>query len=185
MIDEAVKEQYRSVQPPEELKGRVLSACKSARKRRDAMRKRLVSVAACFVILIGAAGYGFSPVPQLSSGGAAMENGVLCVAEVSVLVESAAQNGVRTLSGGEILDGCIAFSVDRDSRIKVSAGTLYLMDTLSGMVREMGTSCRAEAGEELYWQCEEKENAALTLRSDLRSVTLRLSYADGRWWLYR
>lgn len=183
MIDEAAKREYRSVQPPEELKGRVLEACRAARKRRDAMRRRMVSAAACFVILIGAAGYGLSPVPQLSSGGAEMESGLLCMAEVSVLEESAAQNGVRTLSGGEMLDGCIAFSVDRDSRIKVSAGTLYLLDELSGTALEMGTSCRAEAGAEVYWLCEEKEGAALTLRSDLRSVTLRLHSADGLWWL--
>lgn len=182
MIDEDVKEQYRSVQPPEELKGRVLNACKNARRHRDAMRKRLVSAAACFVVLIGAAGYGFSPVPQLSSGGAAMEDGVLCMAETSVQVEAAAQNGVRVLSDGEILDGCICFDVDRACSVNVSAGALYAFDSLSGFVYAVEMPYRAAAGETLYWYLQE-EGAALSVRSGVRTVTLSAERTADGWTL--
>lgn len=184
MIDEAAKKAYRSVQPPEELKGRVLSACAAARKRRSAARKRrLASVAACLAVLVGVAGYGLSPVPQISSGGASMENGLLCMAETSILVEEA-QNGVRMLSGEEMLDGCVTFSVDRDSSVKVSAGMLYSVDAATGTAQMLGTTVRVSAGTELCWRCEE-ENAVLTLRSGLRSVALRLNDAEGQWWLCR
>lgn len=69
-------------------------------------------------------------------------------------------------------------------RISVSAGVLYAPDAESGAVAEAGTSCQVSAGTELYWHIEEgTENATITVRAALRSVTFRLEAAQDGWQL--
>ena len=188
MIEEA-RAAYLSIVPPQALKARVLAACKAAKKKRAAVRRRMTAAAACLVLIAGLSVYGLSPVPTLSSQGQAMENGVLALTPQTIWVGEATSRGITTYGVqptalGETVDDCLVLTVDRDVRISVSAGVLYAPDAESATVAEAGTSCQVSAGTELYWHIEEgTENATITVRAALRSVTFRLEAAQDGWQL--
>ena len=80
MTEEQVKSQYRAIEAPRELRGRVLAACTAARKQRAGRRKRIASMAACFVVVLALSVYGFSPAPAVSCGGQTIDRGGVTVA---------------------------------------------------------------------------------------------------------
>ena len=191
MTDETMKRDYRTLQPPAELKARVLSACRAARKKRAALRRRAAGMAACLAVALCLSVYGFSPVPGLSSQGQAMENGALSLAPQTIWIGGAASQrtaspyGVQPTALGETVDGCLALTVDRAARLTVSAGTLYAPDE-TGAVTEAGETCRVSAGAEVYWQVDTaQEEATLTVRGPLRSVTYTLTEGAEGWSLQK
>ena len=190
MFDETMKQEYRDLVPPKELKARVLSACRSARKKRAVTRRRWAGLAACLVVVISLSVYGFSPVPTLSSGDASLQNGTLAlswetVSAAQTSVRSAAPYGIAPASAGEDSRECIALTVDRAAVVEVSAGTLYVPDADAGTVTEVGGTWKARAGEELYWYVEQAEGASITLRAAVRSTTLHLTQSEEGWSLQK
>ena len=190
MFDETTKDAYRSTVPPEGMKDRIMAACRTARSVRKRREKQFASLAACLVLVLGLSFYGFSPVPGVSSGGQVLTEGSMAVVRETVTVSSGPQSREAVAwtaeAGGEEAEekSCIPLMIDRAASVQVSEGTLYLFDPLLGSALELGASADAEAGAQLYWQCD-TEGAELKVRSGVRSVTLHLGQTDGVWQLYQ
>ncbi len=190
MYDENVKNRYRSVTPPVGMKERVMTACYAAKKKRTRRQKRLVSFAACLMIVMGISVYGLSPKPVIYSGERMMENGVLPVAYEAIMVDPSTgtmhgqkMKAVEAVNAGVVAEGCIPLRFDRAAAVKVSAGEMYLFDPITGMAQQMGTSCKVEPDMQMYWQCDKEEAAVLTVRSGVRTVRLHLMQNNDRWLL--
>ena len=193
MFDETVKSAYQSIVPPEDMKGRVMTACRAAKKQRIRRQKQLASAAACFAVVLCMALYGFMPMPGLSSGVHTLEDGVLPVTFETAMGPESVQTwssatvmtpSARVASAGDPVENCIPLRLDRKATVTVSAGELYVMNGVSGISEPAGQKWTAEDAAQIYWQCNE-EDASLQISAGLRKMTLTLVEEDGRWSLVR
>ena len=189
MTEEQVKSQYRAIEAPRELRGRVLAACTAARKQRAGRRKRIASMAACFVVVLALSVYGFSPAPAVSCGGQTIgRGGVTVAAETVALAGAAAQPrtamafSIEPATVGDTVEDCVRVTFERKTQVSVDTGTLYRYDAQTEAATEAGTACEAAAGELLYWHIE-GERAVLTARTGLRSAKIEAVRTDGGWTL--
>lgn len=185
MTELELKQAYLAQEPPAALKERVLSACRAAKARRAALCRRTAAAAACFALVLALSVYGLSPVPAVFSDGQMVGAAPVAVTERTIAASEEPQVNAALYSDGPaamrmmepLVEGCIPLTFDRAVSVTVSAGTLYRCDPRTGASTDEGGSCKVEAEETLYWQCNETE-AELTVRAGLRVRTLHLS-ADG------
>lgn len=187
MTEEQVKSQYRSIEPPGQLRERVLAACAAARKQRSGRRKRIASMAACFVVVLALSVYGFSPAPAVSCGGQTIgRDGVTVASETVALAGAAAQPRTATAFSiepaavGDTVEDCVSLTFERKTQVSVDAGTLYRFDAQTGAATEAGAVCEAVAGELLYWHIE-GDSAVLTAKTGLRSAKIEAVRTNGGW----
>lgn len=189
MTEEQLKSQYRSIEPPEQLRERVLAACAAARKQRSGRRKRIASMAACFVVVLALSVYSFSPAPAVSCGGQIIgRGGVTAASETVALAGGAAQPRTATAFSiepaavGDTVEDCVSLTFERKTQVSVDTGTLYRYDAQTGTATEAGTACDAAVGELLYWHIE-GERAVLSAKTGLRSAKIEAVRTDGGWTL--
>ena len=187
MTEQYIKEAYCAIEPSEALKGRVLAACRAAKKKRSAMRRRVMSAAACFAVVMVLSVYGLSPMPGISAGGEMMQGDAVAVCAEAIVVADLQQRNVsayqlQTVGTGETVEGCVALSFDQKVTVDASEGILYVFEADSGTAFAVEMPYQAEANEQLYW-CAESENAALKIRSGVRTVHLNLTRSADGWML--
>ena len=167
MTEEQVKNQYREIRVPQHLRGRVLSACAAARKkRRGSQHKRFASLAACLAGVLCLSAYGLSPAPVVVSGGQTVERGGAAVAA-----------GMADLCGG--MQPRVAAAVSLEPPRGAATG-----NPETGGVAEAGRTCRVAAAERLYWQIPGSQ-AVLTVRAGLRAIRIEAIRNDSGWFLSR
>lgn len=190
MTEEQVKNQYREIRVPQHLRGRVLSACAAARKkRRGSQRKRFASLAACLAVVLCLSAYGLSPAPVVVSGGQTVERGGAAVAAEMADLSGGMQPRVAAAfslepAGGAETGECISLSFAHAAQVTVSDGMLYRLNPETGGVAEAGRTCRVAAAEQLYWQIPGSQ-AVLTVRAGLRAIRIEAIRNDSGWFLSR
>ena len=179
MTEEQLKAAYLAEKPDQALRGRVLSACRLAKQRKAVHRRRLVSAAACFAVVLALSLYGFSPVPQISSGGVTIPESGLLLKTETLPAGGAHQPRMAMFSlGSEEEEDGIALSLDHAAYVRVTAGTLYAVDAEQGLI-PLGREGDIPENTTFYWQGDGTEAVQLTARAGLRTVILELRTEDG------
>ncbi len=173
MIDENLKNQYKSIKAPESLKARVMADCENAQvqKSKKPAYKYIQVIAACLVacLCIGFVGMG-----MVSS--TVYLNGEIYMGEEIALEQNVPSPAMQRaiVNGGQVIE----IDAKLETKISISAGEFTLLDSETGEMIYSGNEYSVKGKVIVQVSLKDGENAELQLQNILSSRTISLENSN-------
>ena len=169
MIDESLKNQYKSIKAPESLKSRIMADCENAQapKSPKTAYKYIQVIAACLVACLCIGFVGMS-----MSSSTVYLNGEVYMGDEIALEQNVPSPAMQRAAviGGQVIE----VDAKLETKISISAGEFTLLDSETSEIIYSGNEYSVKGKVIIEVSLIDGENAEITLQNILSSRTISL-----------